>query len=159
MQCADRIPFNRVVRRPGRELFMVGLVAAGVTIGVTPLIVAPVRAQEYRDAAKAPLHWLKFAELVKLRFEEWMSADDVVAARFRSYVRDHQSEDDGPPPRLEVRAWLNPDGSVAKVNFSSLKNARADQDLRTILERGNVGKAPPPEMLQPLRLRFALDIK
>ncbi len=60
---------------------------------------------------------------------------------------------------LEVRAWLNPDGTVEKVTFPSLKNEQADNDLRTILTRGNVGEAPPPEMLQPLHMRFSLNIK
>ena len=35
----------------------------------------------------------------------------------------------------------------------------ATEDLRTILKRGNVGEAPPPEMLQPLNLRFSLNLK
>jgi hypothetical protein len=60
---------------------------------------------------------------------------------------------------LVVRAWLNPDGTVEKVSFAALKDARADADLRTILTRGNVGEAPPPEMLQPLNLRFSLNFK
>jgi hypothetical protein len=32
-------------------------------------------------------------------------------------------------------------------------------DLHTILTCGNIGKAPPPEMLQPLNLRFSLNLK
>jgi len=48
---------------------------------------------------------------------------------------------------------------VEKVSFAALKDARADADLRTILTRGNVGEAPPPEMLQPLNLRFSLNLK
>ena len=43
--------------------------------------------------------------------------------------------------------------------FAALKDARADTDLHTILTRGNIGEAPPPEMLQPLNLRFSLNIK
>jgi hypothetical protein len=35
----------------------------------------------------------------------------------------------------------------------------ATEDLRTILMRGNVGEAPPPEMLQPLNLRFSLNLR
>jgi len=29
-----------------------------------------------------------------------------------------------------VRAWLNPDGTVEQVSFDTLKDARADVDLR-----------------------------
>ena len=65
----------------------------------------------------------------------------------------------GPPPSLVVRAWLNPDGTVERVSFGSLNNAQADADLQTILKRGNIGEPPPPEMLQPLNLRFSLNIR
>jgi hypothetical protein len=116
-------------------------------------------AQDYRSAGSAPPSWTKFAKLVRVRFEEWIGADDAVANRFRSYVREHAGKEDGPPPALEVRAWLNPDGTVERVTFPPLKNAQADDDLHTILKRGRFGVAPPQEMLQPLNLRFSLNIK
>lgn len=58
-----------------------------------------------------------------------------------------------------VRAWLNPDGTVERVTFPAFDDAGATEDLRTILKRGNVGEAPPPEMLQPLNLRFSLNLR
>jgi hypothetical protein len=42
-----------------------------------------------------------------------------------------------------VRAWLNPDGTVEQVSFDTLKDARADVDLRPFLTRGNFEKAGP----------------
>jgi hypothetical protein len=114
---------------------------------------------DYRDPDKAPPSWKQFAKLVQYRFETWIGADDEIANRFRAYVTDHAGKEDGPPPALVVRAWLNPDGTVERVSFDALKDARADADLRTILKRGNIGEAPPPEMLQPLNLRFSLNPK
>jgi hypothetical protein len=121
----------------------------------------PVAAQalDYRDPSKAPPSWGQFAKLVQYRFETWIGADDEVASRFRAYLTEHAGREDGPPPSLVVRAWLNPDGTVERVSFTALKDPRADADLRTILTRGNVGEAPPPEMLQPLNLRFSLNLK
>ena len=55
------------------------------------------------------------------------------------------------------RWWFEP-GSTPTVRFP-LKDAQADKDLHTILQRGNIGEAPPPEMLQPLNLRFSLNLK
>jgi hypothetical protein len=114
---------------------------------------------DYRDPGQAPPSWAQFAKLVKYRFETWISADEAVANRFRAYVIEHGGKDDGPPPTLVVRAWLNPDGTVERVSFVPLKDAQADKDLHTILQRGNIGEAPPPEMLQPLNLRFSLNLK
>lgn len=114
---------------------------------------------DYRDPNSAPPSWVQFAKLVKYRFEQWIAADEPVAARFRTYLKAHAGTSDGPPPTLTVRAWLNPDGSVERVSFASFADREATEDLRAILTRGNVGEAPPPEMLQPLNLRFSLNVK
>ena len=111
---------------------------------------------DYRDPASVPPSWKQFAKLVQYRFETWLGADEEVANRFRSYLASLGKEE-GAPPTLVVRAWLNPDGTIERVSFAALKDARADADLRTILTRGNIGEAPPPEMLQPLSLRFSLN--
>jgi hypothetical protein len=121
--------------------------------------VARAQSADYREAGAAPPHWAQFAKLVRYRFEDWIGADEAVANRFRSYLREHAGKEDAAPPTLDVRAWVNPDGTVERVTFPSVKNAQADEDLRTILKRGNVGEAPPPEMLQPLNLRFSLKLK
>lgn len=118
-----------------------------------------VEATDYRTSDAAPPSWGQFAKLVTYRFEEWVAADDAVANRLRAWLIDHNGKDDGPPPNLVVRAWLNPDGSVERVSFPPLNDDGATEDLRTILLRGNVGEAPPPEMLQPLNLRFSLNLR
>jgi hypothetical protein len=48
---------------------------------------------------------------------------------------------------------------VERVSFAPLPDPAADGDLHTILKRGNIGEAPPPEMLQPLNLRFSLNLQ
>jgi len=135
------------------------LLAASVLAPSMIADAARAQSADYREAGAAPPHWAQFAKLVRYRFEDWIGADDAVANRFRSFLREHAGKEDAPPPTLDVRAWINPDGTVERVTFPSLKNAQADEDLRTILKRGNVGEAPPPEMLQPLNLRFSLKVK
>jgi hypothetical protein len=78
---------------------------------------------------------------VQYRFETWIGADQEIANRLRAYLIARAGKEDGPPPTLVVRAWLNPDGTVERVSFDGLKNAGADADLRSILKRGNVGAA------------------
>lgn len=114
---------------------------------------------DFRDPGKAPPSWIQFAKLVKYRFEEWIAADDPVAARFRVYLKAQSGSFDGPPTVLTVKVWLNPDGTVERVAFPAFADAGATEDLRKILTRGNVGEAPPPEMLQPVNLRFSLNLK
>lgn len=132
--------------------------AWAVAVSVGQLLgVAPSQGLDYRAPDKAPPSWLQFARLVKYRFETWVAADEPVANRFRAYAIDQAGREGGPPQTVVVRAWLNPDGTVERVSFAPLPDPRADEDLRTILKSGNVGEAPPPEMLQPLNLRFSLS--
>lgn len=130
------------------------------SLGIVSIAATPVVAQglDYRSPDAAPPSWGQFAKLVKYRFEEWVGADEAVANRFRAWLKETGGKADGAPPSIVVKAWLNPDGSVEKVSFAAFKDERATNDLRTVLTRGNVGEAPPPEMLQPINLRFSLNI-
>jgi hypothetical protein len=114
---------------------------------------------DYISASQAPPAWTQFSKLVKYRFESWIGANDPVAKRLRAYLVSESGRPNGPPRVIEVRAWINPDGGIERVSVPTLKNAQADADLQTILKRGNIGEAPPPEMLQPLNLRFSLNLK
>lgn len=124
----------------------------------TGLVGARAQVADFRTPDQVPPSWVQFSKLVKFRFEEWVSSDDPIAARFRVYLKAHAGTQDGPPATLIVRVWVNADGSVARVAFPALKDAGATTDLRTILTRGNIGEGPPPEMLQPLNLRFSLAL-
>ncbi|QUS42280.1 hypothetical protein RPMA_06070 [Tardiphaga alba] len=126
-----------------------------ITIAATPVV---AQGLDYRSPDAAPPAWGQFAKLVKYRFEEWIGADEAVANRFRGWLKETGGTANGAPDSLIVKAWLNPDGSVEKVSSAPLNDERANSDLRTVLTRGNIGEAPPPEMLQPINLRFSLKI-
>jgi hypothetical protein len=113
----------------------------------------------YVSAAEAPPSWGQFSKLVKYRIVSWIGANDPIANRLRAYLTKHAGQADGPPQSMQVRAWVNPDGTIERVLFSTLNNSQADADLQTILQRGNIGEGPPPEMLQPIRLRLSLNSK
>lgn len=130
------------------------------SLGLVSMAAVPVVAQglDYRSPDAAPPSWGQFSKLVKYRFEEWMGADEAIANRFRAWLKETGGTANGAPASIVVKAWLNPDGSVEKVSFAPFKDDRANSDLRTVLTRGNVGEAPPPEMLQPINLRFSLAL-
>lgn len=131
---------------------------ASIGLLSTPVSTVGAQGLEYRSPDAAPPAWGQFAKLVKYHFEEWISADEAVANRFRSWLKEASGTQEEPPSSLVVKAWLNPDGTVERVSFAALKSDRANSDLRTVLTRGNIGEAPPPEMLQPINLRFSLNI-
>ncbi|WP_244105334.1 hypothetical protein [Burkholderia cepacia] len=61
-----------------------------------------------------------------------------------------------PPPAIVVRAWIGPNGAVTRVDFASLGDPDADATLRQLLTAGPLAEPPPPDMLQPLRVRLRL---
>lgn len=146
----------RVLKVSNCRGFGVALLVTVAAVNATAMRPALAQIPDFRDPAKAPPAWGQFAKLVKYRFEEWIAADDGAAIRFRAYLKIHRGASDGPPQSLVVKVWVNPDGTVERVSFPAFGDAVATQDLRTILTRGNIGEAPPPEMLQPLVLRFSL---
>lgn len=135
------------------------LLATALLVAAHSTSLAQAPSADFRDMAKAPPSWGQFAKLVRYRFEEWIGADDTTAMRLRAYLKIHRNAPDGPPQTLIVKAWINPDGTVERVSFPALADAGANKDLQTILKRGNIGEAPPPELLQPINLRFSLNIK
>lgn len=130
------------------------LIAQALLVGVCADVVL---AQAYQSPSRAPPSWVQFAKLVKYRFEDWIGGDHPRAARFRVYVNAHAGREDGPPPVLEVKAWINPDGTIARVSFPPFKDKGATEDLSAVLTGRNVGERPPPDMLQPVNLRFTIS--
>jgi len=147
--------YGELIRSPSSSSRRQAIAAACALLALVSAAAA-AQTSPFRDPASAPPSWTQFAKLVKYRFEEWLGADDAIAARFRVYLKAHAGASDGPPPTLIVQAWVSPDGSVERVSFPTLGDAGATKDLTTILSSGNIGERPPPEMLQPIRLRFSL---
>jgi hypothetical protein len=133
-------------------------------LGALPLIGAPsappASAQNlnFRQPNAVPASWMRYAQLVQLRFKEWLSADDPIAYRFHQFLENRVVNEDTPPEALVVKVWIAKDGKVQRVDFAPLKDAQANDDLHAILSSGNIGEAPPPDMLQPLQLRVALSM-
>ncbi len=144
--------------RPWRTLRRTVAVLAGVLSLQSGGVEAHAQGASYRSPDAAPAAWGQFAKLVKQRFEERISADEPVANRFRGWLAESQGKPDGAPASLVVRVWLSANGTVERVSFPALTNRRADDDLHAILMRGTVGEAPPADMLQPLNLRFSLNL-
>ena len=99
-----------------------------LSFGLLILSPAPSRAQnlDFRNPEQAPPSWAQFAKLVKYRFEEWVAADETVANRFRNWVIENSGKENGPPPTLVVRAWLNPDGTVERVDRVGVTTMRGE---------------------------------
>ncbi|HTH98408.1 MAG TPA: hypothetical protein VL574_13400 [Stellaceae bacterium] len=113
---------------------------------------------DYRQPDAVPSSWLRYAQLVQYRFKELLAADNEVAYRFHLFLENRTVNADAPPDQLIVKVWVAHNGKVQKIEFPSLHDAQADKDLHAILGRGNIGEAPPADMLQPIHLRLQLQM-
>jgi hypothetical protein len=131
-----------------------GLFSAG--LGAATSSVLAQRA-DYQSAATAPAAWQNFAKELQTRFQQRLAADDDAARRFQSQMEQRAGKAEATPVALTMRAWILPDGKVARVEFDGLDPDVA-VSLRALLSHNDVG-APPPDMLQPLHLRLSLRAK
>ncbi|WP_390885667.1 YbaB/EbfC family DNA-binding protein [Burkholderia territorii] len=117
-------------------------------------VCVPVAAQ----TADVPQPWISYAQLVGRQFQAWLEADGDPADRLHRYLEERvlNARADAPPPAIVVRAWIGANGAVTRVEFASLGSADADATLRQLLTASPLTEAPPPDMLQPLRVRLRL---
>ena len=110
---------------------------------------------DYRSAATAPASWQAFAKQLQGRFEQRLAADDTDARKFQDYLAKRDAEPNTPPLTFVARTWILPDGKIERLEFDGLDDQEIAVNLRVLLTRDKVG-VPPPDMLQPLRLRLSL---
>jgi len=111
------------------------------------------------QAPAVPQPWIAYAQLTGRQFQAWLEADDDAANQLHQYLEDRilNAKGDAPPAAIVIRAWIGADGTVTKVAFDSLGDPKADAILRGLLTRRAMSEPPPPDMLQPLRVRLHLE--
>jgi hypothetical protein len=122
--------------------------------------VAPAGAATEVDnpsTTEVPASWQAFARRLQLRFQERLSSDNDNAVRLRDSMA-KRAQAGGAAPTLIVRAWVLPDGKVARVELEGSGNEDALRDLSAALTGDAIGTVPS-DMPQPLRLRLSLGAK
>ncbi len=111
-------------------------------------------------ADAAPASWVRYAQRVAQAFEESLAGQDSRAVRFHTFLESAavNAQERPPPTDIIVKAWIDEQGKITRVEFDSLGTAQADQDLRVLLMRHEIGEMPPPDMRQPLRVRLRLSV-
>lgn len=125
--------------------------------GLAPLILGPgasTSAQDagYKPAAAAPAAWRAFAAELQSRLQERLGTDDEATRRFHEFMNENNK---GSPASATVRAWVAQNGKLERIEFDGIDDAAVTANLRALLAGTSVS-TPPPDMLQPLRLRIGL---
>ncbi|AOR70404.1 hypothetical protein BBJ41_22880 [Burkholderia stabilis] len=123
--------------------------ACGLAAGAAPAVA---------QKADVPPTWIRYGQLAGQQFQTWLEADGDAADRLHRYLETRvlNASADAPPPAIVVRAWIGATGAVTRVEFASLGDPDADAALRQLLTAGPLAEPPPPDMLQPLRVRLRL---
>lgn len=107
---------------------------------------------------QAPAEWVAYAETATRAIAGWLSAETPPAPRIRAVLDQGRPTPDQPVPPLVLKVWVGRDGAITRVEFASLSDTQADQDLDGLL----IGKrlAPPPRgMRLPMRIALQLEPK
>ncbi|GAB7524883.1 YbaB/EbfC family DNA-binding protein [Paraburkholderia sp. 2C] len=106
-----------------------------------------------------PQPWIAYAQLAAQQFQAWLEADGDAADALHTYLeqRHKNAKGDASLKTVAVRAWFGADGTVTRVAFDSLGDAKADADLRQLLTTRPMTEPPPPDMRQPLRVQLQLE--
>jgi hypothetical protein len=138
----------RLLRRVGA--------ACGILIGIGyDAPVARAQTADFRSADTAPASWQDFARGLQGRFAQRLAADDADARQLADELAKRNAGPDAAPLTFVARTWISAGGEVERLEFDGLGDEKIAVGLRGLLSRDNVG-APPPDMLQPLRLRLSL---
>lgn len=109
-------------------------------------------------ASPVPRHWLDYAGAASQQFQAWLGdAADERVQRLHARLQQRDTNDRlmGHAMPVVVQVWIAPDGAVQRLQFDSLGQAQADDDLRALLQRRL--PAPPGDMRQPIVLQLSLD--
>lgn len=133
--------------------------AAGVLgVGLTTAAGNPAVAQA--PAQPVPQHWISYAQMTGNQFQAWLSdPESETVQRLHAWMQERMLQEGpvAPPPPLIVRVWVDGAGKVERLEFASLGQPQADEDLRALLIAQPLSEPPPPDMRQPMVLQLELS--
>lgn len=133
-------------------------VAGALGLGLTAAAGAPAAAQA--PAQPVPQHWISYAQLASNQFQVWLSdPENETVQRLHAWMQDRMLQEGqaAPPAPLIVRVWVNDAGKVERLEFASLGQQQADDDLRALLTSQALSEPPPRDMRQPMVLQLELS--
>jgi hypothetical protein len=127
--------------------------AASVGLGSTLGAAAPRSV----SPEAAPPAWIAYAGIVNQAITAQLGGDDPVAVRLHAYLDQIPGASAHAGVRLPIRVWVDAMGVITKVDFTPFAQQQPNVDLHALLTGLHLPKAPPRNMLLPIRLTINLD--
>jgi hypothetical protein len=147
MSTNERHPLRRLV---STLAVVLGFSPAVGAVAETPRSVAP---------EAAPAAWVAYAGLVSQTVNARLGGQDPVAIRLRDYMRQMPGADEQSSPPLNLRIWVDGEGSITRIEFPAFVDQQPNDDLRGLLVGLAMAERPPKGMLLPLRLQMRAERK
>ena len=136
---------------------MNGLARIGATLRALWKGVSRRRFAQVVEADDAPAAWIDYAKRVAQQLTVALDdGADEAACRVRTHLEHEATRDgeDGMPPRaLRLKAWLDGNGAIERVESTPGFGPAFATDLSAALVGRAVGVAPPSGMTQPVVVR------
>lgn len=143
-----------MIRRVAR-LFAAFAGCFGISLGASglmPSATAVAQNTDYRSADRAPAVWREYARWVQNQFQDRLAADDNAVHEVKRMLSARTTGDRG--LAVVAKVWISAKGRIDRLELDGLDDDTSRR-LRAVLTRDHLGP-PPPDMLQPLRLKLAL---
>lgn len=131
-----------------------GWIVAFVSVALVPGVPAVARAMAPGDA---PAAWVRYAEAVTVAVQRWLQPDSETAQRLRAYLDGTRSTPYQPTAPIQLKLWIDGEGSVLRIEYPLFVHVEANEDIRTLIVGQRLPGAPPKGMLLPLRILLRLD--
>ncbi|WP_322516785.1 hypothetical protein SR870_04150 [Rhodopseudomonas palustris] len=130
-----------------------GLVAAAT--GVRAGTDGSGEIKEPGSTRQVPAVWIEFGRRLQERIQQCLSSDSEAVMRLQTSMQNLATER-GASPTVIVRVWVHSDGAVARAELEGPSSAEDRRDLMLAIGDAGVDETVPPEMPQPLRMKFTL---
>lgn len=137
-----------------RSLFARSLRWLAAVAGAGLASTSPAPAQTVSPSA-APAEWVRYAESATETISAWLGDDSEAAVQFRAYLDRTRRAADEPTAPLELRVWIEPDGTVSRIGFTPFAHEDANASLRAAVVGWRL-PPPPADMLLPIRIAVQL---
>jgi len=135
---------------------LAGLLGASANAVAAGAVVSEAAPKGDKQSA-VPAGWQAFATRLQREFQVRLAEENDAIRLFHDEMVKRAGHADVSTETLAISTWILPSGKIERIEFGQLDPAVAMR-LRQILLSVDAGP-PPPDMLQPLRMRFSLRPK
>ncbi|NIF86082.1 hypothetical protein F3J24_21625 [Comamonas sp. Tr-654] len=135
---------------------LLGRVLTGMGLGLS---LSASQGLAQTSASAVPQSWMSYAQRISMQLQHCLSdTDNPAALRLQSWMQERHSHGWHAASPLQLQVWVTSSGQIARLEFETLGQVQADEDLRRLLTSAQLQDLPPHDLRQPLLLALDSDL-